>query len=107
MVTEELKELIRTQQEKDEKTVLTRLACLGSASAEIIMGQLGITRNIVREALAVLRNERGAQVNLLEILSATRFRVITARGLFCTKCPKKKRTASRETPLNTCWGATD
>ena len=81
MVTEELRTLIKAQHERDERAALSRLAALGSASAEILMGQLGITRTILREALNLLRDERKAQVNLLEILSATRFRVITSKGL--------------------------
>ena len=90
MVKEEVKLLVREQHERDEKTVLRRLAGIGSASAEILMGQLDVSRGALKEALGVLRDERKAQANLLEILSATRYRVITGRGLYCTKCPKKE-----------------
>ena len=42
---------------------------------------------MIQEALNALRDERRAQCNLLEILSATRYKTLTPEGLKPTKCP--------------------
>ena len=89
LVTTEIKDLVRNQQHQNEWDVLARLATLGSASADILVHQLQLTREALRKALDLLREDRAAQVNLLGILSATRFKVLTNKGLFRTKCPKK------------------
>ena len=82
----ELKEVLENQYRQDEMKVLTQLAQLGSTSAQIITS-LELTRDIVEEALHELRGERRAQCNLLDILSAARYKTITNEGLMDTHCP--------------------
>ena len=84
--TGEVKELIENQCLSDEQGVLEQLMHLGSASAQILT-QLQLTRGIVKEALQELRDERRAQCNLLEVLSAARYKMVTAQGLVDTHCP--------------------
>ena len=84
--TEELKELLSQNYQKDEQAVLSQLADLGSVSAQIIT-RLRLTRGVVKEALAALRNERKVQCNLLAILGATRYKMITKEGICDTCCP--------------------
>ena len=74
LLREEMKALVRGQMEVDEQTVFRQLAQLGSMSAGLIT-DLRITREVVSEAMSVLRGDRAAQVTLVSILSATRFRV--------------------------------
>ena len=59
---------------------------LGSISAQIIT-QLLLARENVAEALQLLRDERRAQCNLLQVLSAARFKILTKEGLCDTQCP--------------------
>ena len=68
--------------------MIHRLAEHGSSAAMVIK-YLGVTRPTVEEALKILRGERRVQVNLLRILSATRFRVLTKGKIYHTKCPKR------------------
>ena len=84
---EELRDRLREGQERTEFQVLSRLAALGSASADIIVHRLQLTREALREAMHLLSDNRAAQVNLAEIISAVRFKVLTGRGVFRTKCP--------------------
>ena len=86
---EELRDRLREGQEETEFCVLSRLAALGSASADIIVTRLRLTREALKEAMYLLSDDRAAQVNLSEIVSATRFKVLTGRGVYRTKCPKK------------------
>ena len=53
------------------------------------MNKLRLTREALKEAMYILGDQRAAQVNLSEIISAVRFKVLTSRGVFRTKCPKK------------------
>ena len=71
---------------KDEQQVLTQLMALGSQSAAIIC-KLQLTREVVAEAIQALRDERRAQSNLLDILSAGRYKTLTKQGLMDTHCP--------------------
>ena len=71
---------------KDEHRVLTQLMALGSKSAAIIC-KLQLTRAVVVEAIQTLCNERKAQSNLLDILSASRYKTLTKQGLMDTHCP--------------------
>ena len=86
--TEELKQLLGREFQKDEREVLQQLAKIGSLSAAIII-KMQLTRAIVAEAIHNLRDERRVQSNLLEILSAGRFKVPTKQGLMSTHCPLK------------------
>ena len=83
----EIKDLIRTKHLQDERRVIDLLSNLQSDSATII-SQLNLTREIIREAMTLLRGEREHQVNLFRILSATRFRILTKGGLLPTICPR-------------------
>ena len=82
----EIKKVIRTQWEKDEQLVLRQLSELGSVSSEIIT-RLELTREIVGLAMSALRRERAAQVTLLSILGATRFKTYFHGVLIPTRCP--------------------
>ena len=84
--TNELKEATSNRHQQDEQTILTHLAALGSVSAQIIT-KLQLTRGVVVEALQHLQNERRAQCNLLMILSAARYKMLTKDGLSDTVCP--------------------
>ena len=54
----------------------------------MVIRDLRASRPTVEEALKILRGERRAQVNLLRILSATRFRVLTKGEIYRSKYPK-------------------
>ena len=82
----EIKKVIRTQWEKDEQLVLRQLSELGSVSSEIIT-RLELTREIVGLAMSALRRERAAQVTLLSILGATRFKTYFHGVVIPTRCP--------------------
>ena len=66
---EELKTISTDQQQRDELAVIAQLARLGSVSS-LITTYFGLTRSVIQEALDTLRDERKAQCNLPEILSA-------------------------------------
>ena len=84
--TEELKTMIENGYKRDEHRVLTQLVALGSQSAAIIC-RLQLTREVVVEAVQALRDERRAQSNLLDILSASRYKTLAKQGLMDTHCP--------------------
>ena len=88
LTTEELKVVLRLREDEDERRAITELAKKGSTSA-VIMDFLELTREIVREALEILRGERRLQVNLARILGAVRFKVLTQGKVYHVKCPKK------------------
>ena len=83
--TEELRERIQDQFLRDEQTVIAKLAALGSTSTQIIT-RLQPTREVIVEAMQRSRNERRAQRNLLQVLSTTRYRMLTKEGLKDTVC---------------------
>ena len=85
--TNELKEVLLIQENRDEREALERLAEKGSTSAEIIKC-LGLTRELAREVFWVLRGKRKLQVNLARILGAARFKVLTLGKVYHVKCPK-------------------
>ena len=68
--------------------VLRQLSSLGSVSAEIIT-RLELTRELVRIAYTILKEERRAQVTLAKILSGTRFKYYLNGVLVPTRCPNK------------------
>ena len=86
---EELRSRLREGQEETEFRVLSRLAALGSASADTIVSRLRLTREALKEAIFLLSDNRDAQVNLAEIISAARFKILTGREIFRTKCPQQ------------------
>ena len=57
----------------------------------MVIRDLRASRPTVEEALKILRGERRAQVNLLRILSAARFRVLATCKIYRNKCPKTFR----------------
>ena len=69
---------------------IRQLAELGSESGKIIT-RLQLTREIVYMAMSVLRNERAAQVTLMSILGATRFKTFFHGVLVPTRCPRLLR----------------
>ena len=70
---EEVKDLIKNKQNRDELMVIRILATLSSESTNTITN-LEISREMVKTALAGLRDNHKAQINLLNILSGTRFK---------------------------------
>ena len=62
---------------------------MDSESASII-SYLNLTQEAAKEALSQLRDERGRQVALLAVLSATRFRTVAKSGLVPTICPRPR-----------------
>ena len=77
----EIKKLLRCRHRDDELSMIRRLAEHASPAA-LVIRHLGVTRPTVEEALKILREERRVQVNLLRILSSTRFRVLTKGKLY-------------------------
>ena len=75
--------------ELDEFKTLRNLATLGSQSATLAI-RLGLTRSIIKEIYKKLEQDRLAQVNLTEILSAARFRYAFEGNLIPVKCPRCK-----------------
>ena len=86
LTKEELKEVVRRQWERDEILALRQLAELGSFSAGIIT-HLELTREIIHSAMSMLSRDRAAQVTLLSILGATRFKTFFHGVLVPTRCP--------------------
>ena len=84
----EMRKHIHQQFLTDERKIIDRLGNMDSESASII-SYLDLTREVVREALEQLRGDRSHQVNLMAILSGTRFRMITKGGLLPTICPRE------------------
>ena len=87
LATDELKEVLKVQEDSDERVALAELAQKGSTSA-VIINYLNLTREVVREAFTVLRGERHLQVGLAQILGATRYKVLTEGKVYHVKCPK-------------------
>ena len=73
LTRDEVKELIRTKHEKDEKVIMRILSTLSSESTSTTV-DLGISREFIKAALAGLRENHIAQTNLLNILAGTRFK---------------------------------
>ena len=74
LLREEAEALVRRQMVGDEQLIFRQLARLGSKSAGLIV-ELWLTRGVLREAFACLRDDRAAQVTSASIISATKFRV--------------------------------
>ena len=84
--TGEIKQLVEDCRLDDEQKVLAQLATLGSQSAAIVR-RLQLTRKVLVEATQILRGERRAQSNLLAVIGATRYKMVTKHGLVDTCCP--------------------
>ena len=88
LTTSELKQLVAEAWEDDERRAMRQLSELGSVSASILT-HLELTRSVVAEAYSALRDEREAQTNLVEILSATRFKTYRGSRVYHTKCARR------------------
>ena len=66
---------------------------LQSVSASIITA-LGLTREVVKCALSILRRRHDAQVNLIGVLCATRFKAMFQGVVIPTFCPNTYRGGS-------------
>ena len=80
----------KTREDRDVKVALGELARKGSTSA-VIIDYLGLTRELIREAFAVLRGQRELQVGLARILGAARYKILTGGKVYHVKCPKTYR----------------
>ena len=88
VTTGELKQLVANAWEEDERRALRQLSELGPVSASVLT-YLELTRAIVAEAYKTLRDEEDVQTNLVEILSATRFKTYRGRRVYHTKCARR------------------
>ena len=86
LTTAESKDLIQERVERDEIRAMGRLVGLGSLSATIVMC-LGLTRSVIKEALAQLSHDRHLQVTLRSILGATRFKILVRGRVYHVECP--------------------
>ena len=85
---DEVKLLIKEQQEGDEHLAMRMLGELHSESAGIIL-RLKLNRAIIQEALSKLRAKHAAQINLLSIICGTRYKYYHQGLLLPTQCPNK------------------
>ena len=92
MTTEEIKVVVKGKHQEDTLRALQRLANLGSEAADVIT-QVDPTREVVREAMRELRDERKAQVHLAGMLTASRFKTHVQQGVVPIECPTKTRFA--------------
>ena len=102
LTKEELELLLKRRFEQDEYTTLRQLAMLGSRSASIITG-LELTRSVVKEALQKLCPDRAAQITLMSILGATRFRAYAGGRPLPTRCGNCKVREDSFTHLLHCY----
>ena len=87
MTSDELKNAIKIRYEIDELCALKLLRGEASQSTEIIL-TLGLTREIIRQALSRLEHDRAKQVVLSSILCATRFKYYESGELLATSCAR-------------------
>ena len=83
---DEIRALPEAQLSRDEQATLARLAEPRAVSAEITTW-FQLSRDMVDEALQTLRYGKGAQRNLLALLSATRYKAMTKEVLRATYWP--------------------
>ena len=102
LTKQEVKQLHKKPQETDEYTVLRTLADLGSTAARIITW-LQLSRAMVKEALGSLLGNRAAQVALVAILGATRFRVHHRNRGQPTRCGKCRHVEDSVDHLLRCY----
>ena len=85
LTAEEVKEDVRIKYSIDEADAVKMLQSQDSTAAEVII-QLGLTREIIRQALAKLEQNRPQQVVLCSIVCTTRFKYFEAGKLLKTTC---------------------
>ena len=79
MATDVVHAFLAERRQEDELLMLQRPAGPGSESSDFTT-QSDLTRAAAREGLDLLRGDRCAQVNLVGILTATRFKTLVAQG---------------------------
>ena len=84
---EEVKEAIKIRYAIDEGKAINMLRGQSSAASEVIM-RLGLTRDIIRQAIGTLSQDRARQVVLRTIICTTRFKYYEGRKSFATTCLK-------------------
>ena len=89
LTKEEVRDLVRNRHNRDELAVLRILATLSSESTNTITN-LDISREMVKAALAGLRDNHKAQINLLNTLSGTRFKY-PFQGILVPTCCRNIR----------------
>ena len=87
LTSDEVKEAIQIRYAIDEGRAINMLRGQFSAASEVIM-RLGLTREIIRQALERCDNDRARQVALCSIVCTTRFKYYEGRDLFATTCLK-------------------
>ena len=87
LTADELKNEIKIRYETDELKAVQMLKGEASKASAIVL-ELGLTRDIVRQALARLEHDRAKQVVLCSILCATRFKYYEGGDLLNTSCAK-------------------
>ena len=88
LTKDEVQEAIKVRYEKDELWVIRAMGQRSTRSAEIVFAQLGLTRDVIRQALEELAAIRAHQVALCNVLCATRFKLYSAEGLLHAKVPE-------------------
>ena len=88
LTMEEVTTAVMKQYERDELQALQLLESLNSESAEIIT-KLSLTREAIKLALMVLKDNHKAQINLMNIICGTRFKYHFHGVLVPTRCPNK------------------
>ena len=88
LTTGKLKVLQEKAWLRDELRVSTRLAELGSSSAQVIR-KLELNWAVVAEAFSLLEGKRKLQVDLAGILGATRVKILIGGKVFSAKCPRR------------------
>ena len=87
LTKEEVKDIIKTRYEIDEWATVRMLKQRSSKSAAVMV-QLGLTRDVIRQALQQLEGSRPLQVTLCTIICATRFKYFEKNKIFPTTCKK-------------------
>ena len=87
LTADEVKDAIKLRYAVDEGKAIYMLKGQSSTAAEVII-ELGLTRDVIRQALERLEYSRAKQVVLCSILCTTRFKYYESQGLLRTTCLK-------------------
>ena len=87
ITVDELKNAIKVRREIDELHAIKMLRREDSQASEISL-ELGLTREIIRQALSQRERDRAKQVVLCSILRATRFKFYESGDVLKTSCAK-------------------
>ena len=92
MTQEEIKQLLKDYQNKDEERVIRHLA-YGMEDASVaskIYKQWGLNRQIIKECHIAMSRDRILQTTFNNLISATRFKTVEGGKLMPVSCPRKE-----------------